>query len=310
MRLSPIFDPVSPQAAAMERVSTVGFVVSAFIFAGVTLWIALALIRYRARPGSPELEKIAFGNHRIEIAWTLVPVLIVAYLFIVTAQGMRLSDPTVTRAPDVIVTGHQWWWEIQYPRSGVVAANEMHIPVGQKLYIRLESADVIHDFWAPQLGRKMDMIPGHPNAIWIEADRPGTFQGSCGEYCGNQHAWMRFTVYADSPQDFARWEQAQLRPVAATAAGPALAGRRLFTTLTCVNCHALKGTGASARYAPDLTHFASRSTFGAGVSPNTADALTRWLRNPQDIKPGCLMPNFQLQPDQVANLVAYLETLR
>lgn len=294
----------------MERLSTVAFIVAGIIFAGVTLWVVLSLIRFRASPDNPEQMKPAFGNHRLEIAWTIVPLLIVAFLFAITARGMRLADPAVNRAPDIVVTGHQWWWEIHYLPSGAVAANEMHIPVGKRLLVRLESADVIHDFWAPQLGRKMDMIPGHPNSIWIEADRKGSFQGSCGEYCGSQHAWMRFTVYADAPADFARWQQAQLRVPASPREGPAADGRRLFASLTCVNCHAISGTGATAHYGPDLSHFASRATLGAGVSPNTADALFRWLRNPQDIKPGCLMPNFQLKRDQITELVAYLETLR
>ncbi|HEY3757591.1 MAG TPA: cytochrome c oxidase subunit II [Opitutaceae bacterium] len=310
MRFSPIFDPVSSQATAILRVSVVGFVVAAVIFVGVTVWVVYSLIRFRARLENPEVEKPAFGNLKLEIAWTLVPVLIVIFLFAITARGMRLSDPPADRDPDILVIAHQWWWEIDYLHTGVLTANELHIPVGRKLLLRLESADVIHDFWAPQLGRKIDMVPGHPNSLWIEADRTGAFSGSCGEYCGTQHAWMRFTVFADTPDDFGHWQEAQRLSARVARLGRPLAGQQLFTQLTCVNCHALRGTQNVARVAPDLTHFASRTTLGAGVLPNSPPNLARWLLNPQDVKPGCLMPNFQLNTGQVADLVAYMETLK
>ena len=206
---------------------------------------------------------------------------------------------------------HQWWWEAKYA-SGAVTANEIHIPVGQRVALRLESADVIHDFWVPELGRKMDIIPGRPSTMWIEADSAGTYEGACAEYCGVQHAWMRILVIAQSPEDFAAWERHELEkaPAPAPADADATRGASLFASMTCVSCHAIDGTTATARYAPDLTHVAERRTLGAGVLVNTAANLGRWLKNPQDIKDGCHMPNAQLSDAQVQGLVAYFETLR
>ena len=222
---------------------------------------------------------------------------------------MNASDPPAPATPDIVITGHQWWWEARYPKSGVITANEIHIPAGTPLSIRLESADVLHEFWVPQLTRKMATVPDHPNHIWIQSDRPGTYLGVCSEFCGTQHAWMHFLVVAETPEQFAAWEKAQLAPAKIPASGSAAQGLALFQEHSCMNCHAIKGTAAAARVGPDLTHFASRKILGAGVVENTPANLRRWLTDPQQIKPGVKMPDYKFNQTQVTQLTDYFETL-
>lgn len=215
--------------------------------------------------------------------------------------------PPVNRAPDLIVIAHQWWWEVRYP-SGVVTANEIHIPIGRALVVRIESADVVHDFWVPALGRKMDAIPGRSANIWLEADSPGTYAGACAEYCGAQHAWMRIRVVAETPKQFAEWQAHQLAPSFALRTPAFTRGEKAFQTKTCITCHSV-GVG-QVRIGPNLAHIAERVTLGAGVIDNTTAESERWLKNPQQIKPGCHMPNAQLTDDEVSDLVAYFEHLK
>jgi cytochrome c oxidase subunit 2 len=279
------------------------------IFAVVAGLVVACVVRFRGRAGAPEPRQVP-GSRRLEIAWTVAPLLLVVWMFALTARTMRASDPPADRDPDLVVVGHQWWWEVRYPRAGVITANEIHVPVATPWLVRLESADVIHDFWVPELARKVDMVPGHPNHVWLAAERPGTYLGACAEFCGVQHAWMRLRVIAEPPAAFAAWLEAERAPAAAPAGGPAARGRALFTELTCASCHAIAGTGAAARIGPDLTHLASRRTLGAGLLENTPAALARWLADPQALKPGSHMPDLELDAAQVADLAAYLGALR
>jgi cytochrome c oxidase subunit 2 len=302
------FEPASPQAAAIRDLFVRGLFVCAAIFVLVVGLIAYCIIRFRARSGrNPDLSD---RNSRLETAWTIAPILILVWLLVLTTRAMDTADPPISRDPDVTIIGHQWWWEVRYP-SGAVTANEIHIPTGKALVVRLEAADVIHDFWVPELGRKMDATPGQPRSIWLEADRPGSYVGTCAEYCGVQHAWMRILVVAETPEQFAEWQSHQLIPAPLPTEAAATRGATTFNAMTCVDCHAISGKrGGNARFAPDLTHVASRTTLGAGVLPNTPADLASWLRNPQQIKAGCHMPDTQLTDAQVADLVAYFETLR
>ena len=302
------FAPSSPFAASIANLFSITLVVCAVIGVGVTVPIAYSLLRFRARPDGDEPPQVN-GNHKIEIVWTLIPIAIVAWLFVMSVDTMARSDPPADRAPDLVVIGHQWWWEARYP-SGVVTANEIHIPTRMPLLVRLESADVIHDFWVPQLARKMDAVPGHPNFFWISADGPGSYGGACAEYCGLQHAWMRLLVIADDPAAFDAWQSQQLLSAAAPAAGGPARGESVFRDQACGNCHAIAGRGFEGRAAPDLTHLAARSTLGAGVAENTPAELTAWLRDPQTIKPGSHMPDFKLSGSNVDDLAAYLGALR
>jgi cytochrome c oxidase subunit 2 len=306
----PTFQPASPQAAAISSLFVLTLVVAAVIFVIVAGSIAYIVLRYRGRGGAAEPRQ-DFGQPKLEIAWTLASLLIVAFLFGATVVTVHSSDPTAGgQRPDLVVVGHQWWWEVRYPQSGVVTANEIHMPIDQHWLVRLESADVIHDFWVPELGRKMDMVPGHPNYIWLQASTPGVYLGTCSEFCGAQHAWMRIRVIAQSPAEFAAWEAQQLQVPAVPASGAAAAGARRFQELTCVNCHTIAGTAAAARVAPDLTHLASRDTLGAGVVANTPGNLVAWLTNPQAIKPGSNMPYVHLSSADVGALAAYMESLK
>jgi cytochrome c oxidase subunit 2 len=224
---------------------------------------------------------------------------------------MNRADPPPAPSPDLVVTGHQFWWEAQYPASGAVTANEIHIPIGTPLSVRLDSKDVLHEFWVPKLARKMTTVPGQPNHIWLQADKPGVYIGTCSEFCGIQHAWMRILVVAEEPSKFEEWQRAQLQPGQAATSDAAAKGLALFQTSTCINCHAIRGvTGADARVAPDLTHVASRQQLGAGILENTPANMRRWLKNPQHIKPGALMPDFNFTDQELDELGEYLNTLR
>jgi cytochrome c oxidase subunit 2 len=304
------FNPNSPQAQVIADLFARNLIIAGIIFAlvfGLTIYIT---IRYRSRPGAGEPAQV-FGHTRLEIAWTLAPAVLLVVVFGFTIGTMRAADPPIgDRQPDLVITGYQWWWQVEYPASGVVTANEIHIPVGQRLLVRIEGGDVIHDFWVPQLGPKRDMVPGHSNHLWIEADTSGIYLGACAEYCGNQHAWMRLRVIAQPQAEFDAWQQQQRQAAAAPGGGDAAQGALIFQQRTCVNCHAIAGTPAAARAGPDLSHLASRQTLGAGVLDNTPENLMKWLTDPQAVKPGNHMPSLRMAEAELRALVAYLETLQ
>jgi cytochrome c oxidase subunit 2 len=218
-------------------------------------------------------------------------------------------------AVEVTAIGHQFWWEFRYPGLGVVTANELHVPVSgpsssTPTFIRLLSADTDHSFWVPRLAGKVDLIPNHPNRIWIAPGETGLYLGQCAQYCGTQHAKMLLRVYADSPEQFRKWVQQQTRP--AEVSSEVSEGRRIFETTACVNCHTISGNKnvANGQFGPDLTHLMSRDTIAAGAALNTPDNLRHWIESPDSIKPGSLMPAMGLTLHEIEALVAYLETLR
>jgi cytochrome c oxidase subunit 2 len=223
-------------------------------------------------------------------------------------SNVDAASPSALR---IRAVGHQWWWEYQYPDLGVATANELHVPLGVPLQIELDGADVIHSFWVPQFGWKKDMIPGKTNVMWVQPEQPGVYDGVCTEYCGTQHAWMRIRVVVEPSERFDAWIAQQRQPAAA-AQGPATArGQQVFLSNTCVNCHAIGGTTATARVGPDLTHVGSRTTIGAGLVENTPDTLRQWVRNAHDLKPGVLMPAYNsLSGDDLDALVQYLMELK
>jgi cytochrome c oxidase subunit 2 len=302
--------PASPQAAAISQLFVGTLIFLGAILVLVVVLISYAIIRYRDRPGAPEPIQ-SFGWQKLELVWTAVPLLCLVVLTACVAWTMHVGDPpNENYSPDIRIVGHQWWWEIDYLKSGAIAANEIHIPVGKRLLLELRSADVIHDFWAPQLARKMDVVPGHPNRMWLEADSPAMYLGACAEFCGNEHAWMRFQVVAQPEDQFNDWVQAQLAVPVKVTSGDALRGAQLFSDRTCANCHTVMGTQANQRIGPDLTHIASRRMIAAGAAENTPENLAIWLHDPNTFKPGSNMPNLQLSQDDVRYLVAYLETLK
>lgn len=302
-------NPQSPQARAILNLGIVTAIVLAVIFAVVAAIVVYALVRFGRREGDGDPAQKA-GNLPIEIVWTVIPLVIVTVFFVLAARTMGIADPAPPPNPDLIIVGHQWWWEARYTKSGAVAANEIHIPVGKPISLKLDSADVLHEFWVPELARKITTVPGHPNHIWLQADKAGTYLGFCSEFCGTQHAWMHFLIIAEPQEQFETWQNAQLAAAAPPATENAKKGLALFEQLSCVNCHAIKGTIASANVGPNLTHFASRRQLGAGIVANTPKNLRRWLTDPQKVKPGAKMPDFKFTGEQVTDLADYIETLK
>jgi cytochrome c oxidase subunit II len=277
-------------------------VIAAVVFLVVVAGVIWSVVRFRSRGLSTTEPRQVFGSRKLEILWTVVPLAIVTGLFIVTVRAMVLIDaPQDTdRPPDLVITGHQWWWEARYP-NGVVVPWDIHIPVGRRLRARIESADVIHDFWVPDLARKMDAVPGRWGYIWLEADKPGTYAGICSEFCGAQHAWMRFRVTAEPEASFEAWLKMETRGMFNDA--PA-ADERLFKG-KCGQCHDLApGKG------PSLAHLASREFLGGGIARNTPENVMLWLTDPQAAKPGNRMPIVPLTDAERTMILGYLESLR
>jgi cytochrome c oxidase subunit 2 len=256
-----------------------------------------------------------YGSTQIELAWTIIPILIVVVLFLATARVIHaIQDaPKPPTAVEVTVIGHQFWWEFRYPGLGIVTANELHIPVSDPVhptttFLKLLSADTDHSFWVPQLAGKTDLIPNRINEMWMDPHRTGIYFGQCAQYCGTQHAKMLLQVSVDSPQDFEAWVRTQQQPV--NQDYKEIAGRHVFETTACVNCHAIGGTNGTGRFGPDLTHLMSRRTIASGAAENTRENLRLWIQNPDAIKPGSRMPAMQLSDADLDALVRYLETLR
>ncbi|HXS95439.1 MAG TPA: cytochrome c oxidase subunit II [Candidatus Limnocylindrales bacterium] len=308
MHLS-VFSPASPEAARLLWLWDACMYVCGFILAVVTLSMLYILVRYRRRGGNDPEPDQTTGNRKLEIAWTAVPLALVGLLFGLSVMTARGVDHPIRRAADIVVNAHQWWWEVRYP-GDVVTANEIHIPLQQETLIEIDAADVIHDFWVPQLTRKIDAVPGRKNFVWMRPEQTGVFSGACAEYCGAQHAWMRFRVVVEPAQTYQSWLGTQSAPAAAPAGGDAAAGRKLFGNLTCANCHNIRGINSQRQYAPDLTHVASRQMLAADRLENTPQNLRQWMKEPNVIKPGCYMPNLKLSGNDLTQLTAFLETLR
>jgi cytochrome c oxidase subunit II len=241
--------------------------------------------------------------------------LIVVVLFLATARVIHaIQDaPKPSKALEVTVIGHQFWWEFRYPALGVVTANELHIPVSDPAhptptFLKLLSADTDHSFWVPQLAGKTDLIPNRVNEMWVDPHRTGLYVGQCAQYCGTQHAKMLIQVSVDSPEAFEVWALSQKKGV--TNDDKEITGKHVFETTACVNCHAVGGTSAAGRFGPDLTHLMSRRTIASGAADNTVDNLRLWIKNPEAIKPGSLMPSMKLSDADLDALVRYLVTLR
>jgi cytochrome c oxidase subunit II len=321
MQISPtnIFAPASTPADSILGLSIFVLVTMAAIFVVVFALLAYAVVRFRSRPGDDRREPAQiYGSTQVELAWTVIPVLIVVALFLAAARVIASvqNPPRPPGALEVIVTGHQYWWEYRYPQLNIVTANELHVPLSDPAhpsptFLTLLSADTDHSFWVPRLAGKTDLIPNHPNQMWIDPHETGVFLGQCAQYCGTQHAKMLLRVYVQPRDEFERWVQQQQRPASGAAPGPAsIRGERVFESTACVNCHVVSGTPANGRFGPDLTHLMSRDTIAAGAAPNTPQMLRLWLRNPDAIKPGSKMPAMGLSDQDVDAVATYLETLR
>lgn len=314
--LTNIFAPESTPAKSIFDLSVFVLVITAAIFVVVFTLLVYAIVKFRSVPGDSGREPAqVYGSTQIELAWTIIPVLIVVVLFLATARTIHaIQDaPEPATAVDVTAIGHQFWWEFRYPKLGIVTANELHIPVSDPAhptptFLKLLSADTDHSFWIPQLAGKTDLIPQHPNSMWMDPHRTGVFLGQCAQYCGIQHAKMLLRVSVDSPETFAAWVRSQQSP--AVQDGKVTAGERVFESTACINCHAISGTAATGRFGPDLTHLMSRQTIASGAAENTTKNLRLWIQNPDAIKPGSLMPAMKLSDADLDALMSYLETLR
>jgi cytochrome c oxidase subunit 2 len=314
-----IFAPASTPAQWIFGLSMFVLVTVAAIFVVVFSLLAYAVVRFRHKSGDDRSEPPQiYGSNQVELAWTVIPVLIVIALFLASARVIAsIQDaPRPPGAIQVVVTGHQFWWEYRYPDLNIVTANELHVPVSDPAhptptFLTLLSADTDHSFWVPRLAGKTDLIPNHPNKMWIDPHEPGIFLGQCAQYCGSQHALMLLRVYVQTRADFDRWvhEQQQL-PNAGTEDAAISAGQRVFESTACVNCHTVSGTSAKGQFGPDLTHLMRRDTIASGAAPNTHQMLRLWIKNPDAIKPASKMPAMGLNDRDLDELTAYLETLR
>jgi len=311
-----IFQPRSTPATVIDYLSYFVLEICALIFVVVFSLLVYVIIKFRSRKDDTSHEPPqVYGSTQIELAWTVIPILIVVVLFLASARVLHAIQDAAKphSATDVIAIGHQFWWEFRYPALGIVTANELHIPLSDPshptpTFLKLLSADTDHSFWIPQLNGKTDLIPNRVNEMWLDPHESGLYLGQCAQYCGTQHAKMLLRVYVDGPEEFAAWANAQTQ--SAIQQGNVSAGRRVFETTACINCHAISGTSATGRFGPDLTHFMSRATLASGAADNTRANLRLWIQDPDAIKPGSLMPAMKLSDVDLEALVDYLETLR
>ena len=278
------------------------------VFLLVVAATVYSILKFR-KSRSPNAAQFR-DNKKVEIISVAIAASLVGFFGYRTIVLMnRINPPVNDSTPDIIVTGHQWWWEVEYPGKGVTTANEFHIPVGRKTLVELRSADVIHSFWVPNLAGKQDMVPGYGSHIWLNVTRPGTYVGVCGEFCGQQHAWMRLKVVAHSPEDFDRWVAENARDASIPDDPVALSGAAVFKSKSCQSCHAIRGFNPGTNTGPDLTHLAAREYLAGGVVKNTPENIDRWLKDPYKVKPGAHMPNMHLTNLQRKELTAFLNQL-
>jgi cytochrome c oxidase subunit 2 len=308
-------DPAGPQAFLLDRLGDLLYLIAAAVFVLVAVTLLGALLRRRR--AEEDAEDPAHERRMataVAIAAGATVATLAAVLLLSFWTGHHLAATPPPEALQIRVTGHQWWWEVQYrdaaPDRWATTANEIHVPVGRPVALELRGSDVIHSFWVPNLGVKRDMIPGEVNSVWFQADTPGIYRGQCAEFCGQQHAMMGFLVMAESPEQFAAWLDRQRDSARTPADSLARRGREVFLASSCAMCHAVGGTPAGGRLGPDLTHVAGRRTIAAGTLPNVRGNLAGWIIDPQQIKPGAHMPATAIEPAELRAILAYMESLR
>jgi cytochrome c oxidase subunit 2 len=310
-----IFRPESTPAGSIFNLSLLVVTVTAVIFVIVFSLIVYSVTKFGRNTDDSREPPQVYGSNQVELAWTVIPVLIVLILFLATARVIHSVQDAFEpdKSVRVIVIGHQFWWELRYPKLNIVTANELHVPVSPyanptPTFLTLLSSDTDHSFWVPRLAGKTDLIPNRVNDTWIDPHNTGIYLGQCAQYCGVEHAKMLLRVYVDTPAEFKRWAQNQKTDAVTDAS--AVEGRRVFESTGCINCHAVKGTIANGRFGPDLTHLMSRDTIASGIVPNTPENLRKWIQNPDSMKEGSLMPAMKLNDEDLGSVVAYLATLR
>lgn len=306
-------DAAGAQAASVAGLWWTMLAVSSAIVLLVTAFVLTAL--FRKRRDDEDMERQDRSSGRVVVASAVLTVLILLGTFLYSMVVSRAAAALETDgAQEIRIVGQQWWWDITYtdsiPARSFRTANELHLPAGESVVLRLSSIDVIHSFWVPNLHGKLDLVPGRVNTLWIRAERPGRYRGQCAEFCGLQHAKMAFDVVVHEPEEFQRWKEQQQQPAAEPADSLTLRGREVFLGTACATCHTVRGTPAWAAAGPDLTHVASRLSLGAGSVPNTRGHLAGWIADPQGMKPGNRMPRVPLDAADMTALLAYLASLR
>lgn len=278
-----------------------------FLVVAVLLLYVLRRFNHKKQP-FPSSKTL---SSKWEIPILVIPLLLVAIFFYYSLGISQKISPGDKRSPDVIITGHQWWWQADYPAASATTANEIYLPANKDLLLQFQSADVIHSWWVPQFGRKMDLIPNEHNFLKVHIKNPGTYYGTCSEFCGDQHANMQIIIHALSDTDFNKWLSV-LRQGAIPDSGSAIIekGKRLFEEKTCSNCHSIKGTASNGINGPDLTHLGGRKTLLTGYLTNNIPNLEKWISHPQLIKPGSYMPDFALDDSSVYAITEYLSSLQ
>ena len=298
---------LSPKGPAARTASSIWWPM-VWVATAVTIFVvamgAYGVVRGRRIREEDISREVSWGDRFILIAGLGVTgAILIGFFVFSVARSVSLAR--AEPGTQITVIGHDWWWEVRYA-NGAVTANEIHIPAGKRVNITLQSSDVIHSLWVPELAPKIDLIPGRTTHVWFKADHPGEYRGQCAEYCGLQHAHMAFFVIADTPDAFAQWMSDMARPATAPATALAQQGQAVFLSNTCIGCHAIRGTAANGQLGPDLTHIATRQTIGAGTVPLTANDLATWITDPELFKPGVTMPPTTLTKDQLNALVTYL----
>ena len=296
-------DPQGPDAKSIASVSWLMFGLAAAVYVVVAGFIIIGALR------GTKSSRIS-DNAFIWVGGLIAPVIILALLAVVTVKTTDSLRQPDKNALKIEVTGYMWWWAVRYPTEDITTANEIRVPAGRPVEVGLRTRDVIHSFWVPELAGKVDLVPGQRNLIRFTAEKPGVYRGQCAEYCGLQHAKMAFLVVAEEPASYERWVTRQQRPRGGPASEREAQGEQVFMRSACAGCHTIKGTEARGTRGPDLSDFGSRRTLGAVAAPNTRANLAGWIVNAQSIKPGNLMPPVQLEPDELINLLEYLENQR
>jgi cytochrome c oxidase subunit 2 len=315
-------EPAGPQSSTIMRLfwPMTGVLAAVYLLTTLALVPAIRRGRRRAReegelslaPHDTRRERRARGVVTVAVGLSVVILLAIVVADFLTTRS--LNTIAQTEGIRVRLVGHQWWWEVHYqdslPSRAVVTANELHVPVGRPVHLSMTSGDVIHAFWVPELNGKKDLIPGYTTDLWLQADRPGVYEGQCGEFCGLQHAKMRLTVIAEPEARYDEWIAAQRRPADSIVAPLAMRGREVFLAAPCAMCHRVGGTSAGSMNGPDLTHVASRRTLAAGALPNTRGALAGWILDPAGVKPGTQMPSTSMKGPDLDALLTFLQSLK
>ena len=303
---------MSDNTQNIHAVYEIVFWLAAIVFVFILILTLAFTLMFREKEGVTAQQ--FHGNSKLEVVLLAVPVLIVVAMMVPSfkAIAQNTADPP-EGALEVIAIGHQWWFEFQYPELGLTTANELHVPVGRAVSIKLKSADVIHSFWVPQLVGKIDMMPGHENHLWFTPDTASDdpYFAQCAEFCGASHANMRFRVFVDTVPKFDAWSKATAAEAAKPTTDIAKAGEQQFALSGCIGCHAVNGNPlAQGKVGPNLTHVGSRTTIASGILHNDTDGMHKWLSNPPAVKPGSKMPNLGLNDDQIQKLTGYLQSLK